>query len=187
MYQRSMVFFVMLYPIVSMADDTQLNLYRPFAESSKHEPVSIIETIKGDCMQQSERTQREDAWRCVSRVGHVYDPCFSKRFDTEARVVCPQSPWSGRSIEIMLDKPLDESDQKLLDMSRNLPWAIQLADGERCISVASNTIYDGVQVQYRCSQSTVLLGDAHRCSPTWSILKHDKTGTSVADIAVVWF
>lgn len=187
MHRISTVFFVMLYPILSMANDTQLNLYRPFAESTKHGPISIIETMRGDCLQQSERIQREDAWRCISHLGRTYDPCFSKRFDSEARVVCPVSPWSGKSIQLILNKPLDDREQRSLDMSRTMPWAYELTNSEHCISVASDQMYDGVQVHYRCSQSTVLLGDAHRCSSNWSILEHNESGTAVADIAVAWF
>lgn len=183
------LYFIATLMIASLAfsADTSLSLYRPFAETAMHAPITIESTQKGYCKQQSERIQREDAWHCVSEDGVIHDPCFSKRFGSTQRVVCPESPWTGKSVQLMLDKPLDEQHMIPLDMSRTLPWAIELKQGERCISVASHPSQDGLPVNYQCSNGVELLGDAHRCSPEWTILRHDAVGVSLVELSRVWF
>lgn len=178
---------VMISPVFAFAADTNLNLYRPFAETTKHVPVTIESTQKGSCNSQSDRIKREDAWHCVSERGVTYDPCFSKRFIDDQKVVCPKSPWTGTSVQLELNQRLDEHDMRALDISRTMPWAIELVSGEHCLSVASNQSIDGLPVNYRCMNGVELLGEAHRCSPVWTILRHDASGTSMAELASAWF
>lgn len=186
----SRIFFftvAIMSPALAFAADTALNLYRPFAETTKHVPVTIESTQKGSCRQQSERIKREDAWHCVSESGVTYDPCFSKRFGPNNRVVCPQSPWIGNSVQLELNQPLDERNMVMLDMSRTMPWAIELKNGERCLSVAPYQTRDGLPVNYRCMNGAELVGEAHRCSPVWTILMHDASGISMAELSSAWF
>jgi hypothetical protein len=171
----------------AFANPTTLNLYRPFAQSSKHPPITIVTQTTGQCNKQSSRVVREDAWRCVSREGFVYDPCFSKRFSTDLIVICPQSPWSDQGVQLTLTAPLNEKNQTPLDMSKTLPWAIELKDGKRCLSSESQQPIEDLPTHYQCNEHTVLLGDAHRCSPTWTILKYDSAGLSTAEIVTAWF
>ena len=183
------IFFavVIMSPVLVFAGDTTLNLYRPFTETTKHVPVTIESTQKGYCKQQSERIKREDAWHCVSEGGVIHDPCFSKRFGSNNRVVCPQSPWIGKSVQLTLDKPLDDHDMVPLDMSRTLPWAIELKNGEHCLSVAPHQTSDGLTVNYQCRNGSELVGDAHRCSPVWTILRQDSSVISMVELSGVWF
>lgn len=169
------------------ATATELSLFRPYAETSKHAPVIIESNQHGYCKQQSERIVREDAWHCVTNDGKTHDPCFSKRFSANTMVICPESPWSGKAIQMTINPPLDESSQVSLDMSNALPWAVELVSGERCLSVESKQIYDNLPVNYFCGNGVVLTGDAHRCSGVWTILKHDSSGVSMSDISRVWF
>lgn len=181
---RSTLLIFMLYCAADVfANDTVLNLYRPFADNE----LSMTEHQKGRCLHQSLRIQREDAWHCVTHTGVVHDPCFSKRFGSKWRVVCVDSPWASSGIPMTLDTPLDEGHQTLLDMSRTLPWAIELNNGERCWSVESQQTYDGLSVRYQCLGDVVLLGDAHRCSPVWTILRRDGREISLVEIVKVWF
>ena len=71
---------IIFYSGLLFAADTQLNLYRPFAMSSKQVTPYITSTISGHCSHQSERIKREDAWHCISNEDVIYDPCFTKRF-----------------------------------------------------------------------------------------------------------
>lgn len=187
MHRSAVVILLIFSPALSFAEDTVLNLYRPFSETTKHVPVLIEANQKGYCEQQSQRIKREDAWHCVADDSQTYDPCFSKLFGSNTSVVCPVSPWLGNAVQITLEKPLDNRHQESLDMSRTLPWAVELQNGERCLSVESNQHYDGLQVHYQCAADVALLGDAHRCSPEWTILKHDASGISMASLSAAWF
>lgn len=187
MTRRFCLAVVMMCSTMVFAAETSLNLYRPFAETTRHAPVTIESSQKGTCMQQSERIKREDAWHCVSEGGMTYDPCFSKRFGPDNRVVCPQSPWTGKSVQLELNQPLDEHNMITLDMSRTLPWAIELKNGERCLSVAPYRTRDGLLVNYRCLNGGELVGDAHRCSPVWTILMQDASGISMVELSSAWF
>jgi len=179
--------FAVIHSAISFAHDTELSLYRPFAETTTHRPVTIELTQHGVCRPQSQRVVREDAWHCVSDEGKTYDPCFSKRFGSNTTVICPESPWSGKSIQLILAQPLDEKHQVSLDMSSTLPWAIELASGERCLSIESSQYFDQLPVHYQCASGVVLTGNVNRCANVWTILKYDSTGVSLSDVAKVWF
>jgi hypothetical protein len=181
------ILMLMSYTTAVCSDQTELNLYRPFAASAKHPSVVIEVTRKGYCVRQSYHTIREDAWHCESQDGVVYDPCFSKRFHSNQDVICPRSPWEGHSTRLLLDAPLNMQNQQSLDMSRSLPWAIELKQGVRCISVLSQQTYDGLPVHYQCADGQQLIGEPHRCQPIWSILKHDVSGPSQVDMKTAWF
>jgi len=171
----------------SYAGGTELNLYRPYAESTKHLPVTISSIQHGVCPSQSKRVVREDAWYCMTDAGKIYDPCFSKRFGSDTEVICPESPWSGKATQLTLQKPLDESHQVSLDMSTALPWAVELANGDHCLSVDSTQIDNNLPVHYQCASGVFLMGDAHRCEATWTILEHDNQGITMMNVSKVWF
>lgn len=184
---KALFIFVMVCSVNSYAEGTELNLYRPYAETTKHLPVTIASIQHGLCASQSKRIVREDAWNCVTDTGKIYDPCFSKRFGNNAEVICPESPWSGKGIQLTLQKPLDESHQVSLDMSTALPWAIELANGDQCLSIDSNQIYNNLPVHYQCASGVLLMGDAHRCEAVWTILRYDSQGITMMDVSKAWF
>lgn len=168
------------------AQDTELKLYRPFGEAVQQAPVVVKQIVSGQCWQQSQRIKREDAWRCAA-ADKIYDPCFVKQFGSLQQAVCPQSPWSGESVQINLSSPLDNSQHIELDMSRAFPWAIELTSGEKCQAVDAGEIYDNLPIRYLCNSQAVLLGHIQRCKALWSILQRDKDGVSTAMVAKAWF
>lgn len=179
-------FFIMLWSVMAFAQDTELKLYRPFEKKPLQAPITITKTLSGQCWQQSTKARREDAWRCLAE-GRVYDPCFVKQYSQHKKVICPQSPWVGNSVEITVATALDDSQHESLDMSRAYPWAIELTNGEHCEAVDSNQDYDGLPIRYHCSQQKVLIGHVQRCANTWKILQHGRDGVSTVKIARAWF
>ena len=178
--------FAILGSFCLFAEDTELKLYRPFGDSVQQAPLVIKEVISGQCWQQSQRIKREDAWRCVAE-GKVYDPCFVKQFGSHTQALCPHSPWVGDSVQINLSTPVDNSQHAQLDMSRALPWAIELTTGEKCQAIDEGGIYEGLPIRYQCDSQTVLIGHVQRCKATWSILQHRTEGLSTATVARAWF
>lgn len=75
MKQELTLFLSMLLSSMLFAADTELQLYRPFTETSKQLAFQIIVKKTGECLQQSKLIVREDAWRC-STEGMVLTDCF---------------------------------------------------------------------------------------------------------------
>ncbi len=183
---RNILFLTLVWPAIVVADDTILQFYRPFTATTKHPLAVVAGTQSGECLQQSQRLTREDAWRCVAK-SIVYDPCFVKPFDSHKEVICPESPWSAKSVQINVASPLDNSHHNILDMSRTYPWAIELTNGEKCQAVESGESYDGLPLRYRCSGQTALIGHVQRCAATWKMLQHNTVGISTVEIGKAWF
>lgn len=188
MIQGGMVLFGALLPAFSFAWETQLKLYRPFAETTKHPTPQIIKVLNGYCLQHSSKITREDAWRCMAG-NQVYDPCFINTYGTKKQAICPLSPWFSDSVRIKFEKPLhgDGVRHESLDMSRHYPWAVKLPDGSACYAVEPGDFYEGLPVRYFCSQDKILIGDLRRCAAKWKILQKKNQDVSIIEIKEAWF
>lgn len=176
-------FFTLLWSMSVFAADTEVSLYRPLTDATEQSPA-IIAKKAGQCIEQSKLIKREDAWRCVAE-NQVYDPCFVQPYKME--VICPSSPWAHQAIQIKVAFPLDNKQHQPLDMSRTLPWAIELTSGDKCHAVDSNEQYDGLPVRYRCERQSELIGHVQRCEGMWKMLQHAANGVDTAQIARAWF
>lgn len=177
--------FLCMWPII-LYGDTALFFFRPFAESQHHPALNVQRTLRGLCREQSHAIKREDAWRCYAD-GKVYDPCFVKQYGSQEEAVCAESPWSEKGIKIALEYPVDNATHKTLDMSRTLPWAIELQNGERCLPHDSDEVIDGLAIRYKCNNEALLIGHLQRCKTTWSMLEHKSGRSNTVEIANAWF
>jgi hypothetical protein len=181
-------FFAILWatPLILIADDTELSLYRPLTDTTNHVPLTVVESKRGECHLQSQLIKREDAWRCVAE-GKVYDPCFVPRFGSYLEAFCSESPWSHQGVRITVVAPLDNSQHEALDMSQTFPWAVELINGEKCKAIDINEQYDGLPVRYRCDSQATLIGHVQRCENTWKMLQHASNGVDTVQIKKAWF
>lgn len=181
-----------LYPFLFVssvgiaANDTILKLYRPYGDVENQVAPQVKNTLRGECYSQSKLIVREDAWRCMVN-GIAYDPCFVKAGANRTQALCPQSPWVGDSVQIMVKLPLDNEQNKTLDMSRTYPWAIELTNGERCQAINSGKTYDQMPVRYKCGKKNYLVGHLQRCKAIWSILEKTPTGVVTVELSKAWF
>ncbi|WP_133129344.1 hypothetical protein [Legionella yabuuchiae] len=167
--------------------DTALHLYRPYAGSEHHPAPKVGRVLHGHCRDQSHKIKREDAWRCYAS-GKAFDPCFTKRFGSSNEVMCTESPWSDKAVKIITSTSLDERSHLRLDMARTYPWAVELANGMRCISDDDNEeVINGLPVHYRCQDASILIGHLQRCKAIWSMLKYVPSGSTNVNIAKAWF
>jgi hypothetical protein len=172
-----------LFSVISIgAQTTELLFYRPFEQPSEQK----ITRLAGECKQQSMRTIREDAWRCEAK-GKMFDPCFAPMGNQENILICPHSPWNSADTEIEVPKPLDNLASEKLDMSRNYPWALELADGKRCIAVEPGKVYDAMPIHYACNDAQYLFGTIQRCHMPWTTLQRSTSGTHTVEIKKAWF
>lgn len=179
-------FFTILGSASLFAEDTELSLYRPLTDTTKHLPLTIVAKKNGECTQQSQRIKREDAWRCEAE-GMTYDPCFVQRFGSHLDAFCAESPWSNQGIQISVRAPLDNSKHESLDMSQTYPWALELINGQKCQAIKTNEQYDGLPVKYQCEGQTTLIGHVQRCENTWKMLQHATNGVETVEIKRAWF
>ena len=71
----------------------------------------------------------------------------------------------------------------------DLPWALELANGERCTLLSGATaVLAGERVNYGCEGGGVVLGAAHRGQPIWTVsyLADESVATNVVEVAVAW-
>lgn len=183
MLRTVVAIFIILGSFGVLADDTELKFYRPFVNSMQ---FMIKEKKAGECWQQSQRIQREDAWRCVAE-GKTYDPCFINPHGSRKEAICPDSPWVNNALMLNLTTPVDNSQHLPLDMSKAYPWALELSTGEKCLAIDEGQIYDGLQIYYQCERSSVLFGRLQRCEARWSMLQRKVEGVSTASVIMAWF
>lgn len=171
-----------LFPLLAAAQETELLLFHPFDSSS-----AVATTLNGQCWQQSQRSKREDAWRCQAD-GRVLDPCFVRMSGDHKQALCIASPWSGERVLLTVSDALDNSRNSNLDMSRGYPWALETRQGDHCLAVDDGLVFDNLPVRYQCDGQIRLLGHLQRCRSEWSILRRDSEGQIAAtSIDKAWF
>lgn len=186
MRQRVLLIVLCFCSFLVNAEDTVLKLYRPFGDVSEQIIPVVKAHLTGQCDTQSHLLLREDTWRCFAD-GTVYDPCFAKSGAAQTKVLCPQSPWTEVSVEIEVSSPLVSEHHVSLDMSRALPWGIELVNGAHCLAVGAGEQYDSMPVRYRCSNQGLLIGYLQRCKALWSMLEKTPDGVVTAEFKKVWF
>ncbi|RUR10499.1 hypothetical protein [Legionella septentrionalis] len=182
--QREVFLFLSLCSSLIFAKDTELQYYRPFA--ARELPIAIELASSGECKEQSYLIRREDAWKCTV-ADTTYDPCFAKDSSENPLAVCLSSPWESKGVQVTLAKPLDSSQNEVLDMSTAFPWALELLSGEKCLAVQSFGQIDGLPVRYVCDNKTRLFGHVQRCSAEWQMLQETTGGMHPAKIKKAWF
>lgn len=164
---------------------TQPIFFQAFAPLNNHEaPLTITEVKQGYCTKQSLSDRRFDAWRCESN-GQIYDPCFQHGHIKNNVVLCPDSPWSTKAIKMITASKLDNSNHKQLDVSKAMPWAVELTDGTKCINIHS--VDSKSPYKYHCQNQQYLVGNIYRCKAQWEIYRVNNGQHEVVTIKSAWF
>lgn len=106
----------------------------------------------GSCFATSIAAPLSGVYRCLSD-NTILDPCFAPVHEpTPATVVCFADPWSTGQV-LTLTRPLPSYDPDLTDGN---PWALQLANGARCVFVTGAVPALGnVDLTYTCGGGSV--------------------------------
>lgn len=170
------IFFIMLGSSSSFS--TQSHLYSAFAPAPNQKAPMISAREEGYCLQ-STLSKRSNAYRCVTDK-HSFDPCFMRRYGNNKQAICPKAPWLSRVTMIELENlPTHSNSEQELDMSQQLPWAIQLLDGSHCLLKKNG--------YYQCDDNSTLQLPFSRCATPWKIIKLDKNNHFYAKVQMVWF
>lgn len=85
----------------------------------------------GSCWTNSVSVPRVDAWRCMIEESQIYDPCFY--LDNDDAVVCGAMPGDETgAFKLQLTEPLPAPDVRVEQMTPDVSWALELADGTFC-------------------------------------------------------
>lgn len=170
-------------PAAAQAATLQRTYEPPFDEAGA--PAIDTTTRTGDNCTGSFINGQLTAYRCFS--GHfIYDPCFLSPSE-DGSVLCVESPWATTGVRLTgaaLEYPPTRT--------RKVIWAIQLANGSRCVYASgAGSVRGQRRLNYYCTGHVkrYLWGLPNRNHATWTILmSHGYTGRGWkrVKVAVVW-
>lgn len=169
----------------TQAWETELNLYRPFIRLDEG-LLRISQTVEGKCLKASEKIVRPNAWRCQSH-DKILDPCFINASTDKKQMICPRSPWQSTAVLLKAESLTSISLHAPVDMSKNLPWALELEGGLRCLRSTQSGYIDNLPVNYQCQNHYQLIGGIHRCKEQWTSLLANQQEINEVAIKKVWF
>jgi hypothetical protein len=179
----------------------------PFTADGLNPGLTVTSTIEGICdFGSSIASSRPDAWGCTTGGG-VLDPCFENPFlapDELGQLACFDTPFSTDVVLLTLTAPLARQKEGPAGPGANgaqattaeatiapwdLPWAVELANGDRCALMRGTLIFlAGQTVYYGCEGGGMILGEADRSQPIWTVtyLAEGEVATNLVDVASAW-
>ena len=196
---------------------TDVRYFLPFGPDGFLSTLTVRQEVTGDCHGESNADiGRPDAWFCIADDGEIYDPCFENPFgspDGPAELACVSTPWDTEVVRFTttdpllrekdsvdspgtpLDQPvepgaipIDPIPESEID-PRDIPWALELATGERCVLLTGATaVYAGQRINYGCEGGGTIFGDTQRTGDIWLVnfLAEGSTASTLAEVANVW-
>ncbi len=179
------------------ASATDVRLLIPFGPEGLHPDLTEAARVTGVCSEESLASPgRPDAWECLGEDDQIYDPCFENPYramNDPAELACFGSPFSSDVVVIAMEEPLarekDLAAESAVD-PRELPWALELANGERCVlQFDIDVILAGEAVYYNCAEGGLILGEVGRERPIWIVtyLADGALETTLVGIAAAWY
>ncbi|MCC7023174.1 MAG: hypothetical protein IT338_10110 [Thermomicrobiales bacterium] len=170
--------------------------------------VASVKEEQGICADPSSAAiGRPDAWDCLGESDQVYDPCFENPFVGEGKpeqVACFDTPFSTDIVVLTLTEPLSREKAQTTEAAAeaarrgeenvdlapwDLPWALELANGERCTLLRGTlTLVAGQVVNYGCANGGSVVGMTDRSEPRWvvSYLANGDYATTLVDVTTAW-
>lgn len=155
--------------------------------------LRVARRASGGCTYSSVLAAPE-AYRCGA-AAVIYDPCLGY----PPRLMCVESPWTQEAVQLHVATPIHPPPTRsLAEVLKTRPWALELSNGERCVSVAGATfVVTGARANYECSRTTGfnggtgawLIGVPDRTQQPWEVTflaERDSATTQIA-VRVAWF
>jgi hypothetical protein len=171
----------------------------PYGPDRLNAGLSVRETLPGICTDDSiVVSDRADAFECLGDGDQIYDPCFENPFapsDDPGDVACVPDPFSSEVVLLTVDSPLPREKEAPPGQGQDpfapwdLPWALDLANGDRC-TLLRGTLYQlgGQVVYYSCEQNGAILGVVDHDQPVWTVnyLADGDVASGVVEVTVAW-
>ncbi len=177
----------------------------PFTPDRLNPSLTVASTGEGACpFGSSIAYSRPDAWGCTTDGG-VVDPCFENAYlpvDGATEVACFATPWSGDVVVLRLTAPLSRAKEgpgggpsgaadtaEEVIQPWDLPWALELANGDRCsLMHGTLSVVAGQVAHYGCENGGAILGETDRGQPVWTVsyLARGEVASHLVDVLTAW-
>jgi hypothetical protein len=171
----------------------------PYGPDGLNAGLTVRETLTGICNDDSiVVSDRADAFQCLGEGDQIYDPCFENSLapsDKPGEVACVPDPLSAEIVLLTLDRPLPREKEAPAGQAQDpfgpwdLPWALELANGDRC-TLLGGTLYQlvGQVVYYSCDRNGAVLGVVDHGQPLWTVnyLANGDVASSLVEVAAAW-
>ena len=186
-------------PGTASATHTDIRFVIPFGPDGLNTTLTVTGDEAGACSGDSlAALDRPDAWDCIGENDQIYDPCFENPFvspDEPAELACVTDPFSPEVVLLSVDAPLLREKEAPAGQGQNpfapwdLPWALELANGDRC-TLLHGTLYQlaGQVVYYSCEQNGAVLGVVDHGQPVWTVnyLADGDVASSLVEVTAAW-
>jgi hypothetical protein len=169
----------------------------PFGPDGLNAGLTVRETLPGTCTDDSiALPDRGDAFECLGDGDQIYDPCFENSFapsDEPGQVACVSDPFSSEVVLLTVADPLPREKEAPSSQDPfapwDLPWALELANGDRC-TLLGGTLYQlaGQTVYYGCEQNGAVLGVVDHDQPVWTVnyLVDGDVASGLVEVTAAW-
>jgi hypothetical protein len=159
---------------------TETRYVIPFGPDGLNAGLTVRDTLNGTCIGDAIATpDRADAFACLAEGSQVYDPCFENPFapiDEPGEVACVPDPFGTEVVLLAVENPLPRAKEAPPGQGSDpfapwdLPWGLELANGDRC-TLLHGTLYQlgGQTVYYSCEQNGAILGVVEHDQPVWTV------------------
>jgi hypothetical protein len=121
----------------------------------------------------------------------LMDPCYQRILGDEKQMACPVGgPWPANVVLLTLNQPLPQEERKEPSRDSVLPWAIELANGQKCTQFTGATApVAGMRINYGCPGGFTVVGEIDRSQPVWRAFFQGEKSIALedVDVAVAWF
>jgi hypothetical protein len=171
----------------------------PYGPDGLNAGLTVRETLTGMCSDDSiVVSDRADAFQCLGDGNQIYDPCFENPFapsDKPGDVACIPDPLSSEVVLLTVKDPLPREKEAPAGLRQDpfapwdLPWALELANGDRC-TLLGGTLYQlaGQVVYYGCEQHGAVLGVVDHGRPLWTVnyLADGDVASRLVEVTTAW-
>lgn len=170
----------------------------PYGPDGLNPALTVSGNLTGTCTAGSITTpDRPDAFDCLGDGYQVYDPCFENPFapiDEPGEVACVLDPFGTEVVLLTVDQPLPREKEAPAGGPEeiqpwDLPWALELANGDRC-TLLHGTLYllAGQTVYYGCEQRGAIVGTVDHGQPVWTVnyLAEGDVSSGLVDVTAAW-
>lgn len=176
---------------------SDMRYFLPYGPDGLSASLTVIETEDGTCHEDSlALPSRPDARDCLGESNVIHDPCFENPYaaaDDPVELACITSPFTSDVIILNVSTPLERTQDDPMEQDLfpawDLPWALELANGDQCVLLDTvGTPLAGESVYYDCANGGTILGEVDRSQPVWVVhyLEDGAAATGLVEVAVAW-
>jgi hypothetical protein len=166
------------------APPTQVIVFSAFNNGGPSSRLHVAQQTTGTCSQPaSADAGRASAYRCFGDDGTIRDPCFTDDDGIAPYLLCFGQIADEETVQLTPNAPVAPTVDPDA-MTTQPPWALDLADGQRCNFVQGGTeANDAGRLNYQCDNG-VVFGSPDTSSASWTVAFRPGGGTALVPVPV---